>query len=343
MSAEHEPYVTIAQEMLRRCYAEEDTVMLNQWLTEQCAFLAGRHRDDDSTLLWQDSFELYDRILEQRAAEAENPAQRKQPLWPWASWNSMIDPLEPGMLAVIGAGDGQGKTIYCETIAEHWARLGLRVVFVHYELNRALMLDRRTARHTSIDRRTLKSGLLTADQRSRYNAKRTELMRWDGMITYEHTPGWTMERTTQQLNALRAQGLCDIVVIDYLEKVAASRRQLQMFGSNTYQREADNVEQIKNFAEMTETPVLLLAQMSKAGKSSDFEGIDRTSLRGAGEKTEKANVVALLHRAKTDDGYDTTVKVLIDKNTVGRTGSFSQHMTPEYFRVDDITFSEPPV
>ena len=66
-----------------------------------------------------------------------------------------------------------------------------------------------------------------------------------------------------------------------------------MFGSNTFQREADNVEQLKNFAESTETPVLMLAQMSKAGKSTKFDDLIAPTC-GAGEKSEKANIVVLL-------------------------------------------------
>ena len=80
-----------------------------------------------------------------------------------------------------------------------------------------------------------------------------------------------MERTISELRRLHADNSLDVVVLDYLEKAAASRRQLQMFGNNTYQREADNVEQLKIFCEQTGVPVLMVAQMSKAGKSESFE------------------------------------------------------------------------
>ena len=43
------------------------------------------------------------------------------------------------------------------------------------------------------------------------------------------------------------------------------------------------------------TPILVLSQFSKAGKNASFKDLDRTDIRGAGEKTEKANVVVLLH------------------------------------------------
>jgi replicative DNA helicase len=330
------PYEMLAKEILRRCFAEEDPTMLRQWLSEQVARMGG-DTQDDAVLLWEDSFDYYDKLMEKREQDATIPmADRKVLDWPWATWNSLIDPLEPGLLAVISAPDGTGKTILAESIAEHWARHKSRVVFVHYELNRALMLDRRTSRHTSITRRDLKSGNLTPEQKQYVADMRPRLMAWDGGITYVHTPGWTMERTVERLRALKTDGLCDVVVLDYLEKNAASRRQLQMYGGNTNQREADNVEQLKNFSEETETPSLMLTQFSKAGKNTSFENIDRTDIRGAGEKTEKANIVVLMHREKSGDGYSNKVNVLVDKNTVGKTGTFQQMMEPEFFRLGDI-------
>lgn len=330
------PFMALAQETLRRCYAEEDAIMLHQWLSEQLVRLGGGG-NDDATMTWKQSFDFYEALMAKRENDAQLPeSERKVIDWYWPSWNKRLDPLEPGMLAAISAGDGQGKTIYAECLAEHWAQRKNKVVFVHYELNRALVLDRRAARHTSITRRDLKGGNLSTEQRRLIMEMRPKMMAWDGYITYLHTPGWTMERTVQELKRLKGEGQCDVVMLDYLEKNAASRRQLQMFGNNTYQREADNVEQIKNFAESTETPIVMLTQMSKTGKVKDIDDLDRTAMRGAGEKSEKANIVVLLQRDKIDDGYSQQVNVRIDKNTVGATGNFTQWMEPEYFRVHEV-------
>ena len=54
-----------------------------------------------------------------------------------------------------------------------------------------------------------------------------------------------MERTCAELRKLHAEGACDVAVIDYLEKAQPSKRQLQAHGTNTWEREADNVEQLK--------------------------------------------------------------------------------------------------
>jgi replicative DNA helicase len=335
MNPELAQFEALAKEILRRCMAEDDPGDIRHWLADTLNRMGGG--DENAVMTWPESFDLVDTMLKQYEETAAMPeGERRLLSWPWSSWNNLIDPLEDGMLGVITAPDGQGKTIYAESISEYWAAHKNRVVFVHYELSRKLMMLRRTARHTSITTRDLKSGHLTQEQMQRIASVRPRLLAWDGCITYVHTPGWSMERTTAELEKLHNEGQCDVVVLDYLEKASASRRQLQMFGSNTYQREADNVEQLKIFSESTSVPVLMVAQMSKVGKQTGFDAVDRNGMRGAGEKSDKANLVVLLKRERIGEGYSNEVEVLVDKNTMGATGTFKQIMQPEFYRVGDI-------
>lgn len=334
MNPEIAQYEALAKEILRRCMAEDEPADVHKWLVDTLARIGGG--DDSAALEWLESFDFTDAMLAEYERLANTPEKDRRVLsWPWASWNKLIDPLEDGMLGVITAPDGQGKTIYAESIAEHWAKHKNHVVFVHYELNRKLMMLRRTARHAFITVRDLKGGKLNAQDKAKVARVRESLTAWEGYITYLHTPGWTMERTIAELGKLHTEGKCDVVVLDYLEKVAASRRQLQMFGSNSFQREADNVEQLKNFSESTGVPVLEVAQMSKEGKGQGFDKLDRNAMRGAGEKSEKANLVVLLKRERVAEGYSNEVEVLVDKNTMGAPGTFKQVMIPEYFTVGD--------
>lgn len=330
------PYEAFAKEIMRRCIAEDEPEELRRWIAETVAKL-GVSTSTDAIMTWGESFDfVYEMISEYERIAKIPEHERKVLSYPWQSWRDKIDPLEDGMLGLIAAPDGQGKTIYAESIAEYWASHKNRVVFVHYELNRKLMMQRRTARHTFISAREIKAGKLTYEQKEKIAASIDKLRSWDGYITYLHTPGWTIEKTCSELTRLKADGLCDVVVLDYLEKAAASNRQLRTFGTNLYQREADNVEQLKTFSEVTGVPVMMVAQMSKEGKTSDIDKVDRNGIRGAGEKSEKSNLVVLLKRDRTTDGYSNIVDVLVDKNTMGATAQFQQTMQPEYFLVADI-------
>ena len=335
MNLELAQYEDLSREINKRCLIEEEPADIHAWLLRALAHIGGG--DETAILTWPDSFDWYDELLAKRAANAALPLNQRHVLdWPWQSWNRLIDPLEPGMMVAITAPDGQGKTIYVESLAEHWARRKHKVVFVHYELNRSLMLDRRTARHTSLTVRQLK-GALTAEQRATVQEARVRLLEWDGQITYLHTPGWSMERTTAELRALHTAGDCDIIVIDYLEKAQPSARQMKIFGANVWQREADMVEQLKTFAESYEVPVVMVTQQTKVGKNMAFRDMSRNDIGGSGEKSNRANVVVLLKRERLDDGsYSPTVHVQVDKNTMGATGAFQQVMQPEYFRLGDV-------
>ena len=330
---ELEPYMVLAQEIIRRVYAEDGPEEINSWLLAQVQRLGGGH--DDARLTWPASFDLYEQIMAKRVATAALPESERRVLtWPWETWRRIIDPLDPGLLMVLAGSDGSGKTLYAENLAEHWARRGMNVVFLHFELNRALMLDRRTVRHTGIARRILKEGKLTAQQEAERQRANDTLRAWPGSITYVHSPGWTMEKAMGEVSALVGDDLCDVFIVDYLEKAAPSTRQLKSHGSNVFAREADDVEIVKRTAEQTERPGVLLAQLNKSGKRESFDSLDRTSIRGAGEKTEKANIVVLFHRESNESQI---VKVRVDKNTLGPCGSFEQFLEAGRFLVNDVT------
>lgn len=323
------------REGMRRMLAEEDEADTLQWARTYLDRLGGG--DDNAVLTWPESFDFTDAMVAKFAELAAIPLDQRQVFdWQWAQWNEYIDPLEPGMLAVLTAPDGMGKTIYAEMIAEHWAKKRNRVCYVHYELSKSVMMQRRLARHALVTVRDIRNGTLTRQQQAQIVAVRPMLAEWAGQITYIHAPGWTMERTIEELRKQHAEGACDVVVVDYLEKAAAASRQIKM-RLEWYQREADNVEQLKTFAESAAVPVLMVAQMRKDAKSKDMAQLDRSSMRGAGEKSEKANLVVMLNRKRETDGYSNEVDVLIDKNTMGPSGmQFKQLMRPEYFDVRDL-------
>lgn len=332
-SPETMEFIALGQETIRRAMAEETREELVAWLQGQLQRLAGSG-NEKARILWEESFAYYDALMAKREAEADLPEeQRKVLTWPWASWSNLIDPFEPGLLGVLAAGDGAGKTLYAECIAEHWASRGRRVAFLHFELNPAIMFDRRAVRHSGVPRRTLKLGKLTPEEKRERAAADDRMRAWTGGITYVHCPGWTAEKTLGELRGMISEELCDVVILDYLEKIGASARQIKLYGTQLYEREADDVEQIKSFSEMAETPALLLSQLNKMGKRQEFADLDRTAIRGSGGKTEKANIVILLHRESAESEM---VQVRVDKNTLGPTGSFTQYMDTARFRVTDL-------
>lgn len=333
---ENDQMMALAKEMMRRVYAEESPEEIKNWLFGSLGRPIGKS-SEESILRWAESFDWYAALLEQRKADALIPeSERKIIDFPWPSWRKFVKRLRPGTLMVLAAPDGVGKSSYAEVLGDWWAKRGLKVVYAHYELNQELMLDRRMARHAHIAVDALDAGKLTPEQEFQITDARRRLSEWTGEITYLHTPGWSMEKTIQELNRLHGEGLVDVVIIDYLEKCAPSAIQLKLFGAQSYQREANDVEQLKNFAEAKGIPALMLSQFGKEGKKKDFKDMRRTDIRGAGEKTEKANVVYFFDRDENENGYSNFIDGRFDKNTMGPTGNVKQYIVPEYFTVADL-------
>lgn len=324
----------IGRELFQRLNTPVAPELIYDWLKSAIEKVAPA----DSTgaiMEWHPSFEIYDQEIARRIALSQMPEnERKMFNWPWRSWNNLIDPIEAGILVVLAGPDGAGKTTYAENIAEYWAKRGQQVVFVHFELSRFIMLDRRAVRHTAIARRQLKlAGELTARELADLEAAKRRLLAWPGEITYLHTPGKSIELVVRELSRLQDAGKCDVAVIDYLEKAAPSNAQLRAYGSNQYQREANDVELLKNYSESAGIPLLLLSQFSKSGKATSFDDLDRGAIRGAGEKTEKANVVILL---QPDKQVGNVMNVKLDKNTMGPKGNFQQGVNFAQYQVGDL-------
>lgn len=331
----HDQWMQLTKELYRRILAEEAPEALHDWMVERLKDLQPKSNPGMLTT-WPESFEMYDREITRRRELALLPENERGLFkWPWESWNNIIDPAEAGMLALIAGPDGAGKTSYAECIAEHWARNSHHVVFVHFELSKIIMFDRRAARHTAIARRQLKlaGNLTNADIRALEKAKQ-RLLDWPGEITYLHTPGKSIELVLRELNGIREKKQCDVVILDYLEKAQSSPSQIREFGANIFAREAQDVEQLKSWSENNNVPMLVLSQFNKFGKHSNFTDLDRTMIRGAGEKTEKANVVVLLQPDKNHEGI---INVRVDKNTLGKTGTFQQFFDAPKFSVGDVT------
>jgi replicative DNA helicase len=330
----HERWLEIALELHRRAFAQEAPELIYDWLVNRITKLQPDTAGKLSTF-WEESFTLYDQEIKRRIEISKLPeAERNIFNFPWSSWNNLIDPAEGGLLIILSGPDGAGKTTYAECIAEHWARRGQHVVFVHFELSKVIMFDRRAVRHTAIARRRLKlAGDLSPEDLYQLEKMKTRLLQWSGGITYLHTPGKSIELVLRELDNCKAEGLCDAVIVDYLEKSSASAAQLKQYGSNVYAREAADVELLKSWSEINDVPTMALSQFNKAGKHSSFEDLDRTMIRGAGEKTEKANVVVML---QPDKKKPNCVNVLVDKNTLGAKGNFQQYFDAANYSVGDF-------
>lgn len=272
--------------------------------------------------------------------------------WPWQSWNGLVRPLAPGMLGLLTAADGMGKTTYLEMVAEHWAKRQHHVVLVHLEDAPDYKYNRRLARFSDVPMADIEDGRLTKEQYESIKGAYYEIEPWAALfLHYYHAPGKSMAEIVRELEARIAEGICDCVVLDYIDKVATDKRQSGLYKGEgaVWERQADNVEILKNFAERNSLPVFSATQGNKSMQNGGTQ--TRQNIRGSGQKSEKSQLVVILSRDIVGDAglrsldgkliatpgeYSPIVDVRIDKQNRGKTGQFKQWIVGSRFKILDV-------
>jgi replicative DNA helicase len=298
----------------------------------------------------------WDTIRLQRDALRERIRERTEGTishfnWPWASWNGKVRPLLPGMVGILAAPDGQGKSMYLEQVAEHWASSGQHVVLVHLEDSLDYKLNRRLARQSLVALDRIEDGTTDSADLARITEANERMSLWADHLHYYHAAGKSMTAIVRELEARVAEGVCQAVVFDYLDKVQPTRGQATVYGENTWERQANDMEQLKTFAENSKVPVFTATQGNKAMQEGGRQ--TRRNIQGSGQKSQKAQLVLILTRELVgDEGlrdkngkvlaeageYSPVARVTIDKQNRGKTGEFSQYIMGHLFTVRDIQF-----
>lgn len=293
--------------------------------------------------------------IAQRVADAKD-GKANPFLWPWGSWNAMIRPLRPGMLGLVAASDGVGKSTYLELIAEHWAKGGLHTVYVHLEDSLDYKLDRRLARWARVPLQVIEDGTQTEAQQASMDRAQANIDRNLPTLHYFDAAGMSMAEVTQELRARVQEGVCQAVVLDYLDKVQPSRAQAKLYGDQIWERQGNDVEMLKTFAEKCRLPVMTASQGNKAMQGSGTK--TRKDIQGSGAKTQKAQMVAILTRdivgdkglqdergeVLADPGeYSPFIDVRVDKQNRGKTGiTIRQFLIGQYFDIRDVAIRVQP-
>jgi replicative DNA helicase len=278
--------------------------------------------------------------------------------WPaeWQRWTDLIRPLRPGQVGILGAPDGVGKSTILSIVSETWADQGKSVVLVHLEDDHEYKVDRRLARAADVPLHVIEDG--TADQGQKKRIAQAIRMTEGWELDYLHAPGWHIDKIIDELHKMSVAGKCDAVVLDYIDKIDASPRQVKLYGQSVYERQGDTMEQLKSFAEMTGTVVFTATQANKeAVKTRNGGTVNRAGMYGSHQKSMKAQLVIIATREPFKDdkgsvqvagkmfqsdidgvkGEDSPVmRFRVDKQNRGQTGTFWMYFDGSRFTLSDL-------
>lgn len=220
--------------------------------------------------------------------------------FPWHSWNEVVAPLTRGMLGAIYGPTKAGKSVFLEMIAEYWASLGNNVVLVHLEDDLQYKLNRRTARHSKLNYNRIITGNLTDNElkvSDECEARLADL--FSTRLHYYHAPGVSMHEACAEIDRRCQEGVCDAVVIDYLDKFQPSRAQMRMFGDKIWEMQAHDSEQLKTCMERNGIAGFTAGQGTK--EMQDSTDLNMRSVAGSGQKLHKMQLVMMFGRQRVGE------------------------------------------
>lgn len=230
---------------------------------------------------------------------------------PWPDLDRWIRGLHPGLLYVIGARPGVGKSLIGQNLAAHFSRLHDLSAFVaSLEMPEDELGTRFLAADSGVDMGAMETGNLSPRQWELLAQGTSRLMQSKVAICDD---SWqSMATIRAAVRDVARRGDLGLVVIDYMQLVKPHDSRVPR-----EQQVAEISRDCKRIAKEFGVPLVALAQLNRASASRSDKTPTLTDLRESGAIEADADVVALLHR---EEPTDETCQVHIAKNRSGPLG-----------------------
>ncbi len=245
--------------------------------------------------------------------------------------DNTITGLNRSDLILLAARPGMGKTSFALNIAKHVAlKCKRKVAFFSLEMTKEQLASRLLSMEGLISGTTLRTGKLTDDEWTRLIEAGDVLSKTE--IYLDDTPGITVPEIKAKL---RRQRGVDLVIIDYLQLMSASRRI-----DNRVQEISEITRNLKILAKEFNVPVITLSQLSRASEQRAEHKPQLSDLRDSGSIEQDADIVLFLYRedyyknteGAREDADKNSGECIVAKNRHGETRSVPLHWQGEFMR-----------
>ena len=232
--------------------------------------------------------------------------------------------LEPVDLMVVGARPSMGKTAFAVNTAIRMAYEGKKIVFFALEMSKLQIMRRIIANVAEVDSNKIKYGTCTELELQKISAVR-KLEFLNNIKLYDGSQ--TMNTISRIVTDHIDQKECDMVIVDYLQKIQTAENK------SRYEGVTDNSNELKLLCQNLKTPVLALAQLSRdSGRGGKRPTLP--DIRESGEIEQDASIVCFLHRPEyygegmTYNGNDSTnvCEFIVGKNREGDIGVYDMRV-----------------
>jgi replicative DNA helicase len=240
--------------------------------------------------------------------------------------DGMTSGFQKSDLIIIAARPSMGKTAFAINIAENAAVRDKKVVGVFsLEMSRESLVLRMLCSQSMVDSHKLRTGFLGRDDYQKLVAGLASLV--DAPIFIDDTPSISIsEMRAKCRRLLQSQGRLDMIVVDYLQLVAAAPMGA---GGKRYENRTQEVSAIsrglKALAKELRCPVVALSQLSRAPEARTGNNRPQLAdLRESGAIEQDADVVCFIFREEVykqdDPDLEGKAEIIIAKQRNGPTG-----------------------
>ena len=250
--------------------------------------------------------------------------------------DNVITGLNRSDLILLAARPGMGKTSFALNIAKHVAmKCKRKVAFFSLEMTKEQLASRLLSMEALISGTTLRTGKLSSDEWVRLIEAGDVLGKTEMYL--DDTPGINVPEIKAKLRRLKG---VDLLIIDYLELMSASRRI-----DNRVQEISEITRNLKILAKEFNVPVITLSQLSRASEQRAEHKPQLSDLRDSGSIEQDADIVLFLYREdyyKNTEGGDENAdrnsgECIVAKNRHGETRSVPLHWQGEFMRFTAVT------
>jgi len=290
---------------------------------ESAIFRIAEHRMGQGFLAIPDivkgSFGSIDRLLEQ-GQQITGLKTHFQEL------DSLTSGLQKSDLIIIAARPSMGKTAFAVNIAENAGINDKKVVgLFSLEMSRQSLILRMLCSQAMVDSHKVRTGFYSREDRAKLVDGLAALM--DAPIFIDDTPGISISEMRAKCRRLQqARGKLDMVIVDYLQLVAAAPAGTGRRYENRTQEVSAISRGLKMMAKEMNCPVVALSQLSRAPETRTGSNRPQLSdLRESGAIEQDADVVGFIFREEVykpdDPDLEGKAELIIAKQRNGPTGT----------------------
>lgn len=325
--------IAISGEISQLAYegAEETEKILD--LSEQKIFDIAQKRASSSFMPIRDVLSVN---FEKLAELSKNPGKIIGVPTGFKKLDEILSGLNAANFILVAARPAMGKTSFALNIAAAAAlKANKKIAIFSLEMSREEIVNRIWFSSALVESNKIKTGEVQPEDWTRLiNAMK---ILSPANIFVDDTAAVTVMDIRAKCRRLMAERGLDLIIIDHIQLMQASRRT-----DNRQQEISEISRSLKMLAKDFNIPVLVLSQLSRAGRDRQDKRPVLTDLRESGAIEQDADVVLMLYR---DEYYNPNTEtpgqaeVIIAKHRSGETGKIMLNWQGEYTKFSDFDYS----